>query len=94
MRAPVKSESDAFWLTLAGALREAIVGEVGDPTPTPAIEDELRDFGADEVIVVTHPRDRETRHERAQLTRLQSELDVPVTQIVVGDPGEQTAIAV
>jgi hypothetical protein len=28
-------------------------GEVGDPSPTTAIEDELRDFGADEVIVVT-----------------------------------------
>ena len=29
-------------------------GEVGDPSPAVAIEDELRDFGADEVIVVTH----------------------------------------
>jgi hypothetical protein len=60
-------------------------GEVGDPDPTTAIEDELRDFGADEVIVVTHPRDRETWQENGELARLRRELDVPVTHLVVGD---------
>jgi hypothetical protein len=45
-------------------------GEVGDVSATTAIEDELRDFGADEVIVVTHPRDRETWQERGELERL------------------------
>ena len=60
-------------------------GEVGDPSPTTAIEDELRDFGADEVIVVTHPRDREVWQERIELARLRRELDVPITQVVVGD---------
>jgi hypothetical protein len=58
-------------------------GEVGDVSTTTAIEDELRDFGADEVIVVTYPRDRETWQERRELERLRRELDVPVTQIVV-----------
>jgi hypothetical protein len=59
-------------------------GEVGDPNPITALEDELRDFGADEVIVVMHPDERETRQEQAQLERLRSELDVPVTQLIVG----------
>ncbi|MGP0102908.1 MAG: hypothetical protein ACLPUT_14970 [Solirubrobacteraceae bacterium] len=60
-------------------------GEVGDPNATTAIEDELRDFGADEVIVVTHPRDRETWQEHGELERLRRELDVPVTHVAVGD---------
>lgn len=59
-------------------------GEVGDPDPTTAIEDELRDFGADEVIVVTHARERETWQENGELARLRRELGVPVTQLVVG----------
>ena len=57
-------------------------GEVGDPNPTTALEDELRTFGANEVIVVTHPRDRETWQERGELARLRRELDVPVTHVV------------
>jgi hypothetical protein len=60
-------------------------GEVGDPSPTVALEDELRDFGADEVIVVTGPEDGETWQERGELERLRDELDVPVTHIVIGD---------
>lgn len=58
-------------------------GDIGDPSPTTALEDELRDFGADKVIVVTHPRDRELWQERGELERLQSELDVPVTHFVL-----------
>ena len=59
-------------------------GEVGDPNPTTALEDQLRDFGADEVIVVTHPRERETWQEHGELERLRRELDVPVTHVVIG----------
>jgi hypothetical protein len=58
-------------------------GQVGDPNPTTALEDQLRDFGADEVIVVTHPRERETWQEHDELERLRRELDVPVTQFTV-----------
>jgi hypothetical protein len=62
-------------------------GEVGDPSPTTAMEDQLRDFGADEVIVVTHPRERETWQEHGELERLRRELEVPVTHIMVGTGG-------
>ena len=62
-------------------------GEVGDPSPTTAIEDQLRDFGADEVIVVTHPHERETWQEQGEVERLRRELDVPVTHVMVGDNG-------
>ncbi len=60
-------------------------GEIGDPDPATAIEDELRDFGADEVIVVTHSRTLETWQEEGELLRLRRELDIPVTHFVVGD---------
>lgn len=62
-------------------------GEVADPSATTAIEDQLRDFGADEVIVVTHPRERETWQEHGELERLRRELEVPVTHIMVGNGG-------
>jgi hypothetical protein len=73
--------------SLAWAQEQGIVarGEVGDPDPTAAIEDELRDFGADEVIVVTHARERETWQEQGELGRLRRELDVPVTHVIVAD---------
>jgi hypothetical protein len=57
-------------------------GEVGDPNPLTAVEDELRDFGADEVIVVTGPVARSSR-EAAMVRRVQEELDVPVSHVVV-----------
>ncbi len=71
-------------LAWARAQRIRARGSVGRTSPNLAIEDELRDFGADEVIVVTHPRDRETWQERGELDRLRAELDVPVTHLVVG----------
>lgn len=58
-------------------------GEVGDPSPTTAIEDELRDFGADEVIVVTSSRDLTGWQERVELERLREELDVPIAHVVM-----------
>jgi hypothetical protein len=59
-------------------------GHIGDPMhPLLAVEDDLRRFGPDEVIVATHPAERTTWQEGALIARLRSELDVPVTQVVV-----------
>lgn len=74
-------------LRWARAQRLRAHGSVGQTSPTLAIEDELRDFGADEVIVVTHAREQETWQERGELDRLREELDVPVTHVVVGGGG-------
>jgi uncharacterized membrane protein YccC len=60
-------------------------GSVGRTSPEQSIEDELRDFGADEVIVVTHPSERATWQERGELDRLRAELDIPIAHVVVGD---------
>ena len=67
-------------------------GEVGDPDPLVAIEDELRDFGADEVIVVTHSRERTSWLADRMLGHLTRELDVPVRVIVVGDDQDRSPV--
>jgi len=58
-------------------------GQIGDPSTTTALEDALREFGAEEVIVVTHPREGETWQERSELERLRGELDLPVRHVSV-----------
>jgi hypothetical protein len=59
-------------------------GTVGDPfTAFGAVEDELRAFGADEVIVSTLPPGRSNWLEAGILERLRDELDVPITHVVV-----------
>ena len=63
----------------------AAKGEVGDPDPLLAIEDELRAVGADEVIVVTHSGERTSWLANRMLGHLARELDVPVREIALGD---------
>lgn len=87
--ARVRLERSLQWAREQGI---AARGEVGDPSATIAIEDELRDFGADEVIVVTHPPEHLTWQERRELERLRSELDVPVVHIAgdaAGSPRDE-----
>jgi hypothetical protein len=71
--------------SLAWAREQSISarGVVGDPSATSAIEDQLRDFGADEVIVVSHPPGEENWQEREALERLRHELEVPVRQVTL-----------
>jgi len=56
-------------------------GEIGDANPLTAIEDELRDFGADEVIVVTREQQDAGWQEEQELESLYEELDVPVVKV-------------
>jgi GABA permease len=59
-------------------------GHIGDPMhPLLAVEDDLRRFGPDEVIVATHPAESTNWQEGVLVAQLRSELDVPVTQVVV-----------
>lgn len=69
-------------------------GEVGDADPLAAIEDELRDFGADEVIIATPAGERRSWLADRMLTHLAQELDVPVREVLVGEgtcPASSTA---
>jgi hypothetical protein len=58
-------------------------GEVGDDEPATAMADELRDFGADAVVIVTNG-DRKTRWaEKREHERARAELDIPVIHVAV-----------
>jgi hypothetical protein len=67
-------------------LREAGIearGEVGDPDPLMAIEDALRTFGADEIIISTHPEGRSHWLERGVVSGARDRFAVPITHVVV-----------
>ena len=71
---------------LAWAKAEGITatGKVGDANAAlAAIEDELRRYGADEVIISTFPAGRSNWLETGIVERLREELDAPVTHVVV-----------
>jgi hypothetical protein len=58
-------------------------GKVGDPNVAfGAIEDELRHFPADEVIISTYPPGKSNWLETGVVQRLRSELDIPVTHVI------------
>jgi hypothetical protein len=58
-------------------------GEVGDADPLQAIEDGLRTFGADEVVISTHPEGRSHWLERGVVTAARERFAVPITHVVV-----------
>ena len=58
-------------------------GEIGDEDPLRAIEDALRTFGADEIIISTHPEARSNRLERHIVTRAREHLALPITHIEI-----------
>ena len=68
------------------AMREAGIdarGEVGDGDPLQAIEDALRTFAPDELIVSTHPEGRSHWLERGVVAGARERFALPVTHVVV-----------
>jgi GABA permease len=58
-------------------------GEIGDGDPVQAIEDALRTFQPDELIVSTHPVGRSKWLERGVVERARERFDLPLTHVVV-----------
>ena len=58
-------------------------GEVGDGDPLQAMEDALRTFGADEIVISTHPEGRSHWLERNVVGQARERFDVPITHVVV-----------
>ena len=58
-------------------------GEIGDGDPLQAIEDALRTFPADEVVISTHPEGRSNWLERGVVAGARERFDVPVWHVVV-----------
>ena len=67
-------------------------GEVGDGDPLQAIEDALRTFGADEIVISTHPEGRSHWLERNVVGAARERFDVPITHVVVDLEADATAL--
>ena len=81
-RAAAQERLEQSLAQLAAAGVEAR-GEVGDGDPLQAIEDALRTFGADEIIISTHPEGRSNWLERGIVENARERFAVPITHVVV-----------
>ena len=59
-------------------------GEIGDSDPLVAVEDAVRSFQPDEIVISTHPPGRSNWLERGVVDGVRVRFDVPVTHVVVG----------
>jgi nucleotide-binding universal stress UspA family protein len=67
-------------------------GEVGDADPVQAIEDALRTFGADVIVISTHPEGRSNWLERGVVTSARERFAVPITHVVVDLDAEAAGV--
>ncbi|MGZ8692818.1 MAG: hypothetical protein ACXWZT_08805 [Gaiellaceae bacterium] len=81
-RAAAQERLDASLARLRGLGIQAD-GEVGDDDPLQAIEDALRTFGADEIVISTHPEGRSNWLERNVVGSARERFDAPITHVVV-----------
>jgi hypothetical protein len=81
-RADAQERLDASLARLAAAGVSAR-GEIGDGDPLQALEDALREFPADEIVVSTHPPGRSHWLEQGVVEQARHRYDVPVTHVVV-----------
>jgi GABA permease len=80
-RAAARERLDASLARLAEAGIDAR-GEIGDADPLQAIEDALRLFGADEIVISTHPPERSNWLERGVVEKARERFPVPVTHVI------------
>ena len=81
-RAAAQARLDA---SLARLRQEGVhaSGEVGDGDPLQAIEDAIRTFTPDEIVISTHPEGRSHWLERDVVGNARDRFDVPITHVVV-----------
>jgi GABA permease len=70
-------------LTRLSAVGIEARGEIGDVDPLVAIEDAVRLFHPDEIVLSTHPDGRSNWLERGVVGAARERFDVPVTHVVV-----------
>jgi GABA permease len=81
-RAAAQGRLDASVASMRAAGIDA-TGEIGDGDPLQAIEDAVRTFAPDEVVVSTHPVGRSHWLERGVVDRARERFHVPLTHVVV-----------
>jgi GABA permease len=70
-------------LIALGKLGLKAKGEIGDSDPNVAIEDALRIFPADEIVISTHPPERSRWLEHGVVERAREQIDLPISHVVV-----------
>jgi GABA permease len=58
-------------------------GEVGDGDPLVAVDDAVRTFGPNEIVISTHPPGKSNWLEKGVVDSVRARYDVPVTHVVV-----------
>jgi hypothetical protein len=71
----------------------AVKGDIGDADPIQAMEDALRLFPAQEVIISTHPPGKSNWLERGVIERARERFALPVTHVVVDLEHEREFVA-
>ncbi len=85
-RAQARERLEATCASLRGPHIE-VAGEVGADDPLLAIQDALRLFGADEIIISTHPPGRSNWLEEGVVDRAREFYEIPITHFVVDPEG-------
>src|ERR1035437_322454 len=70
---------------------EDVEARVGDSSPVKAIEDALREFPADEVLVVPPPHDDASWLEEGSGETAQKRFPLPVSRFTIGEDGTLTS---
>jgi hypothetical protein len=81
-RAAAGERLDASLAAMRAAGLDA-TGEIGDGDPIQAIEDALRTFRPDELIISTHPAGRSHWLERGVVEKARERFALPVTHVIV-----------
>src|SRR3954447_9794799 len=105
LNSPLKhwvSDEDGARAAAAERLQQSLVrlralgvnaeGEVDDADPLQAIEDALRTFGADEIIISTHPEGRSHWLERGVVDAARERFSPPITHVVVDLAAEREEV--
>jgi GABA permease len=88
-RAAAQDRLDKSLTAIRGAGLDA-TGEIGDDDPLQAIEDALRTFAPDELIISTHPEGLSNWLERGVVENARERFALPVTHVVVDLAAEST----
>jgi hypothetical protein len=70
-------------LERCGAAGVTARGALGDADPLQAMDDAMRTFSPDEVIIATHPEGRSNWLERGLVAQARERFDVPITHVAV-----------
>jgi hypothetical protein len=70
----------------------SVRGQIGDQDPLVAIADALRTFGADEIVISTHPPGRSHWLEQDLITKAHARFALPITHVVTDLAAEENPV--